>query len=436
MSDQEICIVEVNGKQFVSGLMWEPLKRPRAYMSEAREIGKRESMDIVAIRLGLNMIQAGFVKKGNGVTKGMYSLASALSGQIPEESWIGAFELPNNLYAFVAVHKGLIVPGCDIIADRQTVLDLLIEKDSQRKIMEFGKAFHPADFNYRGSPRAIEELLQPKAMSKEYALKPLKFGLTTREMVQIGAGVLVLAAAGIGYLQWDAYQIEQAKQEAARKEQKRLAALAELNARAGAEQPPQALEHPWAKQPGVEDFLNGCQGAIDALPLAIGGWVFKSATCSANSVEAVYVREGNRTFNDFVAAASGRFPAEPVLLGEGNEAVLGDAISIGVGGDDELLGLSAMQADFLSHLQSVGINVALNEIPVTPPVPAALPGGESAPPPPLPDWKQFGFRLSSLNSPTDLFFNYHLPGLRLTQVEAVLQQAQLIWTIQGDLYAH
>ena len=43
-------IITINGNRFVSGLLWQSLTRPRGYMKEAKEIGKREGLDIVAIR--------------------------------------------------------------------------------------------------------------------------------------------------------------------------------------------------------------------------------------------------------------------------------------------------------------------------------------------------------------------------------------------------
>lgn len=436
MPQSEISIVKVNGKDFVAGLMWEPLKRPRSYMAEAREIGKRESMDIVAIRLGLTMIQAGFVKKGNGVAKGMYSLASALSGQIKEDSWIGAFELPDEQYALVAVHRGLIVPGCDVIGDKQSVRNLLVEKDSQRKIMEFNKVYHPSDFGYRGVPLDIEEVLAPGAMRKEYALKPLKFGLTQQEIIILGVSALALLIVAIGYQQWVSYKTAEALKEAARQEQIRLERLKELNARAGAEQTLQALEHPWAKKPGVEDFLNGCRGAIESLPLAIGGWTFGSATCNQDAVEAVYVRDGKTTFDDLVAATQGRYPSPPVLLTGGDRATLSDVVSVGVGGDDTLLPYPLLEAALLSHLQKVDLKVVINQVQVTPPTPPALPGGEPAPPLPVPDWKQYSFTVTSRYTPKFIFSDYFLPGVRLVEMIAVRDQAQLTWTIQGEIYAH
>lgn len=431
----DIRIVKINGKDFVVGLMWEALQRPRSYMAEAREIGKRESMDIVAIRLGLSMIQAGFVKKSNGVTKGMYSLASALAGQIKQESWIGAFHLPNGQYALVAVHGGLIVPGCDVIGDLDAIRNLLVEKDSQRKVMEFDKVYHPVDFQYRGAPLDIEELLIPGAMRKEYALKPLTFGLTKREIITLGCGAVAVLSLVIGYVQWTNYQEREAAKETSRLEQIRLQQLADLNARAGAEQPVQALAHPWAIMPGVEDFLNGCQGAIDSLPLAIGGWTFESALCNAATVESVFARSGKTTFNDFIAATLGRFPAPPVLLEGAERAGLGDEIRLGAGGDDQLLPFDELQAAFTTHMQQLDLKADIAEVAVALPTPIALPGGAVAPPLLAPSWKKFSFSLTSPYTPQYIFSGLNLQGVRLAEVSVVRQGHQLSWSLKGELYA-
>lgn len=435
MPSNDISIVKINGKDFVSGLMWQPLSKPRAYMSEAREIGKRDDMDIVAIRLGLSMIQAGFVKKGNGVSKGMYSLASALAGQIQQESWIGVFLLPNDQYALVAVHGGLIVPGCDVVGGREEIFNLLREKDSQPRIMKFDKAYHPDDFEYRGESLDIEDFLTPGALRKEYALKPLTFGLTKREMVILGCAVVIALCVVVGYFQWTAHLQREAAREAARLEQVRLQKLAELNARAGADQPIQALEHPWASMPGVEDFLNACEGAIDSQSLALGGWPFESALCNTAIIEPVFARSGKTTFNDLIAAAQGRYPAPPVLMEGGDRARFGDEIKLGAGGDDELLSFDAMQANFTSHLQTLDLKAALVEVPVARPVAAALPGEKQAPPPPAPDWKKFSFTLTSMNTPKYIFSGLNLPGVRLAEISVIRTGTQLSWSLKGEIYA-
>lgn len=433
-SGSEISVIKINGNSFVSGLVWEPLKQ-RAYMKEAREIGKREKMDIVAIRLGF-MAQAGFVKKDKGVTKGMYSLASALAGQIQSDAWIGAFELPTGQFALVAVFSGMIVSGCDFVGDRQEVLNHLKEMDSQPKVMEFLKVFHPADFGYRGSPLDIEALLKPEVLRKDYVLKQLTFGLTRRELIQYGAAVAVLAGLAIGYEQWQAYLVREAAEKARQAELLHQKQLAELSARAGADQTVQALKHPWATLPGVVDFLNGCQAAIDSLPLALKGWTSESALCTPTSLEAVYGRTGKTTFNDFVEAARDRFPNPPVLMEGGDRAGVGDVVSLGAGGDDELLPFEKLQADFTSYLQQLDLKADIVAVEIPVPIQPPLPGGEAPPPAPVPDWKQFSFSLTSPYSPQYLFAGLPLKGVRLVEISVVRQGPQLTWSLKGEMYAH
>lgn len=433
-NSSDIQVVAINGNQFVSGLVWEPLK-DKNYMREAREIGKRESMDIVAIRKGL-MAQAGFVKKGNGVNKGMYSLASALAGQIKLDSWIGAFLLPNNQYALVAVHNGLIVPEYDLISDRLPVMQRLKELDSQTKVMAFARAFHPEDFNHRGDPLDIEELLKPEVIRKEYALKQLTFGLTNRELIRLGVLLGFVVVLGIVYMQWQAYQEREAIRIAQLVEAKRLKELEELSARAGAELTAQALEHPWADQPGVDDFVGSCQTTLDGLPLSVGGWMIEAGFCTAESVESVYQRTGKTTFNDFMHASKGRFATPPELLAGSDRAKLREEMKMGAGGDDELLPFERLQADFTSHLQRLDLKAEISTVPVVIPPPAPLPGGETPPPPPVPDWQQFSFSLTSKYSPHDLFSGLGLQGIRLTEISVVRQGTELTWSVKGDIYAH
>lgn len=428
-----ISIIRINGNAFVSGLVWEPLKQ-RAYMKEAREIGKREAMDIVAIRPGF-MAQAGFVKKGNGVDKGMYSLAAALAGQIKKEAWLGAFKLPNDEYALVAVFNGMIVSGCDFVGDREEVFNRLKEMDSQPKVMAFEQVYHPEDFNYRGSSLDIEALLKPQVLRKEYALKQLTFGLTRRELVQAGAVVASVLILAIGYVQWQQYQEREAAKEAQRRELKRQEALAELNRLAGAQQTVKALEHPWSKLPSVLQFITGCHAVIDSLPLAVGGWTFESSMCTPETTETVYERSGKTTFNDFTHATAERFTNPPVLKEGSERAGLADVVTLGAGGDDELLPYDQLQADFTSYLQKLDLKADILPVAVSLPTPPPLPGGEPAPALPVPDWKQFSFTLTSQYTPQYLFSGLNLQGVRLYEISVIRTGPELSWSLKGNLYA-
>lgn len=432
----DIKITKINGREFVSGLMWQPLQRQRAHMAEARDIGKKFGMDIVAIRPSATMIQAGFVKKGNGVNKGMYSMASALAGNIHEESWIGVFELPDGDYALIAVHGGLIVPGCDVVGSKQDIRNLLIEKDSQRKVISFGKVFHPLDFDYRGEPLDLADLLHPKQLKAEFKLKQLTFGMTKKELIVVGCLALAIVAAGLGYLQWSAYQEQLERQEADRQELLRQQQLAELAAKSASSPESQALLHPWATMPGIADFLSGCQGGIDALPLALGGWLFESAICTSETLETVYSRAPSATFETFAAAAATRFPSPPALLDGGERAGLGDQITLGAGGDDELLLVDDMRAQFTSYLQRLELKAEIVEVaPPAPPVAEQLPGQAEPAAPPPPAWKKFGFTVTTQHTPETVFRGFALQGVRLTEISVNKADVQLTWSIKGEIYA-
>ncbi|WP_254914441.1 type 4b pilus protein PilO2 [Pseudomonas aeruginosa] len=145
-----VTVTTVNGQSFVSGLFWQPLSKPRAYMQEAREIGKREKMDIVAIRHG-SIIQAGFVSKNAGVTKGMYSLAAALAGALGE-SWLGVFALGAERYALVGVKDGAILPGCDIVGDQVEIQEKL-QIFQAFFTDENDKFFSPPEFGFSNNVR-------------------------------------------------------------------------------------------------------------------------------------------------------------------------------------------------------------------------------------------------------------------------------------------
>lgn len=432
----DIHIVKINGLSFVSGLLWEPLAESRTYMREVRQIGKSEDMDLALTRSGSAMMQAGFASRICNVSKGMYSLAAAMAGQIKQESWIGVFKLPGgDLYVLIAVHAGLVVPGYDVIGERQEIYDLLVERDSQPKIMKFDKVYRPDEFEYDGVSLDLEDILMPATMRKEYALKPLTFRLTKRDVTRLSLAVATLIVLLIAYTQWTAYQQREAAKEAQRQEQVRLKKLEELNARTGSDQSLTALEHPWASMAGIADFLNGCEGAIGALPLSLGGWMFDSALCNSRTIESVYGRSGKTTFNDLLWAAQGRFPSAPVLLEGAERAGFGDEIKLGAGGDDELLPFDVLQANFTSYLQALDLKAAIVPVAVKAPVPPALPGQQPSPRPLLPSWKKFSFTLTSPYAPRSIFFDLNLPGVRLTEIAVTRTGTQLSWSLKGEIYA-
>jgi hypothetical protein len=434
--------VTINGVEFVSGLFWQTLTRPRAFMKEAREIGKREKMDIVAIRYG-TIMQAGFVGKNLGILKGMYSLASSLAGCLGK-SWIGVFDLEDGRYAFVAVHDGAIVPDCDIIGDRNEVLERFSYIYSY---FSWEKVYAPDDFDYGGEVLNIRALLTNSSLKKEYRLKQLSFGLTLREGITLICLLAVIGGSAWAYLQWKNAQIERIRQERIRQLVLRQQQLAELNARAKRAQSMRALEHPWAKLPSASDFVSVCVANINATPLAINGWDFVSAKCSSsttsNQLIVMFKRTGNATTNDIINGIHQRYQVDPALINDGQAQTASVTLDLKLlyGGDDPLQPSAAILSGFTSHFQAMGIQPSLDKKHQSDAdQPKLMPGQDPSAlqQAPKPDWTTYTFAITDSDLAPEQLFN-HMDGtaLRFTDlgVKLDLDSAKLTWNAAGEIYA-
>lgn len=434
-------IITVNGRKFVTGLFWQPLTSPRSYMSEARIIGKKRNWDIVAIRKGVR-IQAGFVSKDAGVMKGMYSLASALAGQLGD-SWIGAFPVGNDEYAVVAVHDGSIVPGYDVIGGKDDALSLL-KQGYQLFQYENESVFAPADFEFAQYEKSLESLLTPRTLKGEYRLKQLTFGLTKQELVMLGVFGVVALSGMYGWAKYKAYEEKKAGEEAVRQEQLRRAELDRLNANTRNKQGAEALQHPWAAMPGAIDFVTACSTEIYALPLNIAGWQIEGAKCDEKALTVTYKRRAaGTTVNAFIDGAGGGYEGMPVFTDDGDTATTKRSIKMMFGGDEKVAQADVVQNAFLSHFQAVDVRLKLIEKTVTlppPPTSQPLPGQPPSPPLPAPvaDWRMFSYEFETPIAPGLVIGG--LPdknGVRITKMEMrfVEDDASLKWTVTGELYA-
>lgn len=432
-----VAMFTIKGNSFVSGLFWQPLSRPRAFMQEAREIGKREDMDIVAIRHG-SIIQAGFVSRGAGVTKGMYSLAAALAG-ILGDSWLGIFTLGEDRFALVGVKDGAILPGCDLVGDQEAVREKL-QLYSGFFTDEHDKFYGPPQFGISNEELDLEDLLVSSRLKKQYRLRQLTFGLTSKELVVVS--VLLIAAIGgaFGYFQWTDHQAQLLRAERIRIAEQQRLELEALNAKTEQQQTLQALEHPWAKTPLIDDFWSTCTSKMFELPLAFSGWRFQSAKCTSDQLASTYERTGNSTVQDFIFGATGRFPSAPAFFGEGQGAALSQPVEMGAGGDEALGDLETLLNQFTSHFQRLEIKPLISEKPEDVKPKTQLPGADGQPvedKTPKPNWRTFTFSFETLRSPAEVLSGLNNRGLRLTAIIVNLNSgsAQLTWKVEGEIYA-
>lgn len=341
--------IQHRGRVFVTGMLWTPLGNMTSYMKEARQYGHEHGLDIVAIRRTSLMIQAGFVSRSADVHKGMYSLAATLAGQLGD-SWIAAWavDADQDRYAIVAVHEGRIIPGCDLIATASEVRKRVLQQRSRG--IQFEREFLPTEFGMGGDLIDIDELLQPSRLKREYRLRPLVFGMSKPELAQLLLVALLIGGGLLAWSQWKSHQAEIARQAAIEAEKKRLEELAELQRQTGTEQPIQALEHPWAKQPSVTDFVEACSRFMNRLPLSIRGWPFMEAKCNSSQVIATYERAGNSTAHEFTMAVAELFSIRPEFINQGKTGLLKFDISLDAAGDDALI----EARDALENLTSWG----------------------------------------------------------------------------------
>lgn len=426
-------VLHYHGRGFVMGLWWHPLSTLNGYMREARQFGREHAMDLATIRRTDTIIQAGFIARSSGVAKGMYSLAAVLAAQLGE-SWLAAWRIAadQDRYAMVAVFDGAVIPGSDRVGNAEEIQRKVAQL--QDRSIRFAETFLPAEFHCGGSPLEIEALLEPRHLRREHRLRPLAFGLSPAERFRVAGLGMLLIAGIVSWQQWSAYNIRQARDAARATEQKRLADLAALNARAPTDQSIQALEHPWATRPSVEAFVAGCHSAIDRLPLSIAGWVFTSAQCDGELVFATFKRTGNSTAEAFIRAANGHFADSPAFFEEGNSAALKTGLSLSLAGDESLLNASDALASLTSWLHRQNIQPNLKEVPVQVQKPKTLPGQPQPEPPQLPDWKHYALKFSSDLPPAAVLREMPSTGFRLSSIGTHLQNHQLNWTVTGDLY--
>ena len=356
------------------------------------------------------------------------------------ESWLGVFALGAERYALVGVKDGAILPGCDIVGDQVEIQEKL-QIFQAFFTDENDKFFSPPEFGFSNNELYLDKVLVASSLKKEYRLKQLTFGLTSKEWGVVGVlGVLALVGAVV-FFQWKAAEEKRIREERIRIAEEQRLELERLNEKAQQEQSLQALEHPWAKMAEVDGFWRVCFAQVTKLPLAFDGWVFQSARCSFDKVDVTYSRTGNATVGDFIIGAAPRFPAaEPAFFEEGQAAAVHVPLDMGVGGDEDLEQMNPLLNRFSSHFQRLGLKPVINEKATEEQrqvMPGEDPNDPNAPKKPEPFWRTFTFSYESPRAPNETLSGLAGPGLRLTEISVNLnfESAQLTWKVDGEIYA-
>ncbi|CAD7741210.1 hypothetical protein LMG31884_47420 (plasmid) [Xanthomonas hydrangeae] len=430
--------ITVHGKKLVGGLLWEPLDSPRHYMSEAKRIGKERKMEMVAIRKSDSAIQAGFAPRTKERLKGYYSLAATLAGCLGE-SWMGAFSVEDGRYVFVTVIDGIVLPGQDIIGDREKVEQALkktyslVTADPGKQIKLQKRIIAPAEFNFSNDNRTLGEILTPDAFRKEHQLTPLALGLTTREIVLGVVGITILGGAAFGALWWlDLRQARELQAEAMRKADELQKQKLEAQ---------RAIPQPWLGQPNAKLMLDAAAHSLKNTRLSYGGWGYIESACDTQQCAAIYARpDDGAPIGAFLQAAQS---VNGARLAD-NKGVVYYKVDLKPETGDLLKTMQQREFNFINYFQAFGPYVqATIEAPkdeVQPEDPAAQV-----------TWKKRNFTVGTSFPPELLFEGLDLAGLRINsivtripdQANASSESAQstfncgdavICWSINGELY--
>ncbi|AUA59843.1 MULTISPECIES: type 4b pilus protein PilO2 [Achromobacter] len=430
-----VTVISAGSKSLVSGLYWQTLSQPQKVMKEAREIGKRDGMDIVAIRRLPTIIQAGFVRKQAGVQKGMFSLASIVAdlllrkeGQSTLDPLIAAFAVGDGRFAIVAFKDGGVVPDSDVVFQtleqaQEAVRALYALLSSKGKEVT---VYAPPELEFGGDASVTLAALE-KAAAREHKLKPLRFGLSRREWVLVAATVLALISSAIAFYVWSEHERE--RQE--RLEQLRQAELARVKLDSGQNVLPAALVHPWTTTPSVPAMIAHCEHAARSAPLYVSAWELKGLNCRPSGFEAAYVRLPRATVLDFRAAAASAFsPGATVSIqADANQATVRVISKAPAGGDDEMADIGFRVDSLVSHLQKQIIPITVS--PKAPPSPGEL-GSQGTTQPP--DWATATFEITSDWPADSIFKGFDTRGVRLLEQSTTIKERKLSYSMKGEIY--
>lgn len=438
------------GKQtFVSGLHWallpSKMKRSESLKREAETMKKNGGpiFEIAAVR-GVGgkggALQAGLSARSGNVRSGAYA-AAAVVADVLGADFVAAISVDERAAQFllVAVREGAILPMQDV---------LLAREDAKQRFLELVAAMPgdavrlacPDAFAMPGSEEwSFEKVLQSIGVNKltsSHKLAPLTVGMALRDRLPLILTATVVLAGMWGWTAYESYQKA--------KEEERLAmeAAAEAErlrlAQANAAQPIRELSRPWVGQPLPGEFVGACGSVMSALPLALDGWEFTSASCDGLAVTTVYTRVAPATVDAASHSASLFGLPTPAFDDLGNVATMTLPLRpIRPGGEDAIGPRDAIRQRFMTLAQGLEATFTLQDVP-DPPVPAAPtdPGLEPPPPPPPPPWMTMRFDLQMqerIEAAAPALLT--IPGVRITNINLARAGSTLSYTTTGELHA-
>jgi len=449
-----ITLVKVGRVTFVSGLYWQILSSPRAavYMPEARRLAREErersgvAMDVVAVRENKESVQAGFVARGAGAKRGMYSLA-ATAADVIGGSFIAAFDLSDGRAAVVAAMNGAIIPDSDQVLPldeaRLLVQQLWNDLSGTTKDGEQLAIYAPASVFPGADQPEIADLLP--GLKRSQRLRPLS-RFSKREII---VGAMTVGTLLISLYALNAYQAHQAELERQAFEA-RQRELDRIRRQSGRDAKAIALSHPWSASPAPSVMLGHCTQALWSLPLTIDGWPIASAVCERAAVSAKYIRGKGRAIDGFRSKLAAWRPDAAVSFApDGSAATIGFAVPMPAGGDDALKPITPRLETLIALLQKASLVSIQQQNDVSPMVRVApqvvekpsefpksyRPQPVAGEPPATPDWRTFAWSVTGTNrTPATFLEGAADEGTRINSISIGFANSKLVWSVSGEIY--
>lgn len=426
-----IHITQIGKQKFVCGLFWQSLSRPRELKKEAKDLAKRINSDLMVLLRNHATAQAGFAHTKEGARRMTYSLAAAVSSRLREEGgyydgriqpvhdWLGAFKLPDGLWAYFAVRDANFLPNGDFAGTKEEVLDRL---HGDYGLGGWNMVIGDAELEEHGfhnfSPRRIEELVPRNKngqvkVQRWWALHSVDTAISGRMIAvsAVCAALLVIAGAV-------AWQMYQKKREAEDRERSIEAARKKMFGGAAA-----APARPWPGKPAPLAMTRAC---VDNFAhIRAGGWQLDTYECADGQARFAWLR-GESTV-DFLLA---QVPQATVDL-TGEKASHQVPLNLGPGKDEALLTEKELIEPLLSRLQLLKLAPKVAKAGTPAPPATSIPGLANANAAP-PEWQTYSITLTTGGlSPLDVASLLDRPGVRLEKIAYKGGK----WSIEGVMYA-
>lgn len=269
-----------NARRWVAGLTWEAfnsadasravkrqaLQTARAFHQEVT--GEQATHYVYSENKGATRL-VGCGTSGEDA-KDLYPAALVLLRALPERSWVAACRLPDDQVWLVEVVDARILPGSDIVCDKDTADLRIIEMENDVP----GIAVHRFDSDVVPGGALSQLKHIPRLRSFAESQK-------TRVMALAGAGLAALLVISVAV-----WWVVQPSQPVELTDEERAALIA--SHRKPVELPP--IELPWVKSPSFNAALEQCVTQYAATNGLQSGWQLNDWLCTDNRAVSVWAR--------------------------------------------------------------------------------------------------------------------------------------------------